>query len=143
LSSLLYIFDILTSSSAYNMKRRETKAGVAYSAAKVNCRRDILEGGNAVSDDSSNSNSDFDEGTPSPPADAGVMYSFDASRGPSHGSQILNSALAKAVEKFEDKETVRLVRNEYEIVDGDGETPVKKGKAKAEFVADEEEYEFV
>lgn len=117
-------------------------------------KHDMIEG-TAVSDDSSGSNSDHDETTPSPPADAGVMYSFDASRGPSHGSQILNVALAKAVEKFEEKETVRLVKNEYDIIDSEGESvglaPAKKGKAKAAKAAAEqvvvpdadEDYEFV
>ena len=113
----------------------------------------MLEGTTATtnSDDSSTSNSDFEEGTPSPPADAGVMYSFDAARGPSHGSEILNVALAKAVEKFEEKETAKLVKNEYDIIDSEGESvglsPAKKEgkrKAKIELVQeDEEDYEFV
>ena len=101
-----------------------------------------------MSDDSSNSASDCDE-TPSPPADAGVMYSFDANRGPSQGSQILNVALAKAVEKFEERETVKLVKNEWEVLDEEGETvPDKKSKNKAKanpvVVPDaDEDYEFV
>ena len=105
-----------------------------------------------VEDESCGSNSDFDEGTVSPPPDAGIMYSFDAPRGPTHGSQIFNTALAKAVKKFEEKETARLVKNEYEILDSEGEsvglTPVKKGKGKAKaepvIVPDaDEDYEFV
>jgi hypothetical protein len=60
----------------------------------------------------------------------------------------LNVALAKAVERFEEKETAKLVRNEYEVVDSEGEsvglTPVKtKGKAKKVAEAEEEDYEFV
>ena len=107
---------------------------------------------NAISDDSSGSNSDFEEGTPSPPPDVGVMYSFDAPRGPSHGSQILNTALNKAVAKFEEKETAKLVKNEYEILDSEGESiglsPIKKGKGKAKaepvVVPDaDEDFEFV
>lgn len=105
----------------------------------------MLEG-TAVSDDSASSSSD-QEVTPSPPADAGITYSFDAAKGPTQGSQILNVALAKAIDRFEEKETVKLVKNEYEVVDSDGEvTPVKKAKAKAVVVgvADaDEDYEFV
>ena len=80
------------------------------------------------------------------------MYSFDAPCGPTQGSQVLNFALANAVKKFEEKETVRLVKNEYDVIDSDGESvglsPVKKdkGKAKAEqFVVldEDEDYEFV
>ena len=117
-------------------------------------KQDMLEGTSTIplEDESSGSSSDFDEGAPSTPPDVGVMYSFDAPRGPTHGSQIFNTALAKAVEKFEEKETAKLVKNEYELLDSEGEsiglTPVKKGKgkAKAEPVIvpdDDEDYEFV
>lgn len=110
-------------------------------------KHDMLEG-NAVSDDSSSGHSDLDEGTTAPAPDAGVMYSFDASQGPSQGSQILNVALAKAVERFEEKETAKLVKNEYEVLDNEGEkvglSPVKGRKAKAAVVPDDEDdYEFV
>ncbi|KAK5129702.1 hypothetical protein LTR08_002946 [Meristemomyces frigidus] len=141
------------SETEYNFKRRETKGAVAalQNGDKVARKQDMLEGA-AVSDDSSNSASDYDE-TPSPPADAGITYSFDAKRSPSHGSQILNVALAKAVEKFEERETVKLVKNEYEVLDDEGESVAvtlgKKVKAKAKATttsvpdAEEEDYEFV
>jgi len=140
---------VLTGSSEYNAKRREAKGAVAalHNGAKVTRKQDMLES-TAVSDDSSNSSSDRDD-TPSPSADAGVMYSFDANRGPSHGSQILNVALAKAVEKFEDRETVKLVKEEYELLDIEGEvvlgkTSKKKAKSSPVIVPDaDEEYEFV
>ena len=115
-------------------------------------KHDALDTASALptEDESSGSNSDFDKGTPSPSPDAGVMYSFDAARGPTHGSQIFNTALAKAVEKFEEKETAKLVKNEYEILDSEGEsvglTPLKKGKGKAKEVSvpdEDEDYEFV
>lgn len=137
------------------MKRRETKSAVASLAhgTKIARKRDMLEGTSNAISDSSDSNSDLEDAG-SPPADVGIMYSFDAPRGPSHGSQIFNVALAKAVKKFEEKETVKLVKNEYDIIDSEGEsvglTPVKKGKGKAKaepaVVHDEEEdeeYEFV
>ncbi|KXL51169.1 hypothetical protein M433DRAFT_60780 [Acidomyces richmondensis BFW] len=104
----------------------------------------------AISDDSSNSASDHED-VPSPPACYSIMYSFDATQGPSQGSQILNAALAKAVEKFEERETVKLVKEEYEVLNDDGESmgqsPVKKGKSKVGRsinVPDaDEDYEFV
>lgn len=76
------------------------------------------------------------------------MYSFDAVAAPTHGSQILNTALAKAIEKYEDKETTKLVRNEYEILDAGEEelglTPIKSSKGKGKAIdAEDEEYEFV
>lgn len=112
----------------------------------------MLEGTSTDDCYSSATNSDLDEGAPSPPLDAGVMYSFDAARGPSQGSQIFNAALAKAVQKYEEKETVKLVKDEYDIIDSEGEsvglTPVKKGKGKAKaepvVIPDaEDDYEFV
>lgn len=40
-------------------------------------------------------------------------YSYDASRGPAEGNEILEMALTKAVKRFEDQETTKLVKNEY------------------------------
>jgi len=40
-----------------------------------------------------------------------IAYSYD-SKGPSNGSRILDMALTKAVEKFEDKQTTKLVKDE-------------------------------
>lgn len=110
----------------------------------------MLEGA-AITDDSSGSE-EYDE-TPSPPADAGITYSFDAARGPTKGSQILNVALSKAMQKWEEAETTKLVKTEYELLDSEGETvmptPDKKRKAKgknvdaAVMVAEDEDYEFV
>ena len=118
-------------------------------------KQDMLEG--HTSDDASpnNSASDFSDGTPSPLADVDITYSYDAPRGPTQGSQILNVALAQAVEKFEERETVKLVKDEYDVLDVDGEvvaSPARKGKEKvrargglgATRVPDaDEDYEFV
>lgn len=142
------------------MKRREAKGAVASLAhgTKLARKRDMLEGPatvKAISDDiesATSHSSDCDECSPSPPPDVGIMYSFDAPRGPSHGSEILNVALAKAVEKFEEREMDKLVKDEYDIIDSEGESiglsPVKNGKGKAKIeslvVPDEDEdYEFV
>ncbi|KAI5360765.1 hypothetical protein Slin15195_G086810 [Septoria linicola] len=144
------------SETEYSFKRRENKSAVASLAhgAKVARKHDMLEGA-AVTDDSSASNSDEYDETPSPPVDAGVTYSFDAARSPTKGSQILNVALAKAVEKFEERETVKLVKSEYEMLDSKGEavalSPEKRWKGKKSDGdglvilrnADEEEYEFL
>jgi hypothetical protein len=122
---------------------------------RVARKQDMLEG--HTSDDASpthSSASDYSDGTPSPPADADITYSFDAARGPTQGSQIFNVALAQAVEKFEERETVKLVKDEYDVLDADGEvvaSPARKGKEKvkarvmgATRVPDaDEDYEFV
>lgn len=116
----------------------------------------MLEGTTSDEASSNNSASDFSDGTPSPPADADITYSFDASRGPTQGNQIFNVALAQAVEKFEDRETVKLVKAEYDVLDANGESVASpaarkaqqaKGKASrmgATRVPDaDEDYEFV
>lgn len=55
-------------------------------------------------------------------ADVGVMYNYDNEHGPSSGSQILNVALEKAIERHRDAETNTLLRTEYELVNIDGES---------------------
>lgn len=65
-----------------------------------------------------------------------MAYSFDKS-GPSHGSEILSLAISKAVERFENKETEKLVKDEYEVVG-------KEVEARNEgYVADEDDFELV
>jgi hypothetical protein len=98
-------------------------------------------------------NLECDELPSPPPVDVDTTYSFDALRSPTEGDEILNVALVKAVQKFEDRETVKLVKSEYELLDSDGApmTPSdkkRKHKAKSENPtmprnADEEEYDFV
>jgi hypothetical protein len=142
------------------MNRRLTKSAVASLAhgAKVARKHDMLDGPTELAEErdlasaSSGSESDNDS---APPADLGIMYSFDAPTGPTEGSQILNVALAKAVQKFEEKETVKLVKDEYEILDSEGESVgllSVKGKSKAKVreapvlvaaVDEDEDYEFV
>ena len=80
------------------------------------------------------------------PVDANVVYSFAGSRSPSHGSQILNTALAKAIEQYEDKETTKLVHNEYEVLtagEDDSGLPGSAGRKPKNVDAEDEEYEFV
>lgn len=92
----------------------------------------------SASDDSS---ADEDVDHPSTAPDAEIAYSFDATRGPSHGSQILNRALEQAIERFETKETDKLIKNEYEVLDIDAEALSPRPKRKV--AAEDEEYEFV
>ncbi|KAI8936788.1 hypothetical protein NX059_006032 [Plenodomus lindquistii] len=81
---------------------------------------------------------------PSTAPDAEIAYSYDAFRGPSHGSQILNHALDKAIERFETKETDTLIKNEYEVLDIDADDEGPSTRPKRRNVAPEdEEYEFV
>jgi hypothetical protein len=91
---------------------------------------------------SDESSADEDVEHPSSAPDAEVAYSFDATRGPSHGSQILNHALEKAMVQFETKETDKLIKNEYEVLDVDAEilSPLPK---KRNVAPEDEDYFFV
>ena len=90
---------------------------------------------------SGDSSADEEVDHPSTAPDAEIAYSFDATRGPSHGSQILNHALEKAVEQFETKETLKLIKNEYEVLDHDVE-PLSS-RPMRQVAPEDEEYEFV
>ena len=65
--------------------------------------------------DTSGDESIKDDGAASVP-DAEVMYSFDATSGPSHGSDILGRAVTQAVERYENKQVEKLIK-EYDVVE--------------------------
>jgi hypothetical protein len=111
-------------------------------SAKLAQRHEIRDG-----HADSSADEDIAEHSAAPELDSEITYSFDAARGPSHGSQVLGDALAKAVERYENKETDKIVKSEYEVLDSDGEPMVSKtsGKnaSKRPVASDEDEYEFV
>ena len=111
---------------------------------KMASRNDILDETHAHNSDSSEIDEPIE---PCAAPDAEIAYSFDADRGPSHGSTVLSSALAQAVERFETKATEKLVKDEYEVLPLDPEemlmTPVKKGGKRSAAHHDEDDYEFV
>lgn len=71
------------------------------------------------------------------PASVPCMYSFDAPRGPTEGSQVLGSAITKAVEKYENKVTEKLVKTEYEVV------PEEKEEAEPTTRSVEDDFELL
>ncbi|EAT90343.1 hypothetical protein HBI56_048340 [Parastagonospora nodorum] len=90
----------------------------------------------------SSADEDVEHPSVAPSHDAEVAYSFDATRGPSHGSQILNHALEKAIEKYEVKETDKLIKNEYEVLDVNAEMLSPHPK-KRNVAPEDEDYFFV
>jgi len=96
----------------------------------------------AVASDDSSADEEVEHPSTAPAPDAEVAYSYDAERGPSHGSQILNVALDKAIERYEIRETDKLIKNEYEVLDADGEllSPAPK---KRHVAPEDADYEFI
>ena len=74
-----------------------------------------VDSGDVLGSDSSSAE-DVQEPSAAPEPDAGITYSFDAARGPTPRGEILSMAINKAVERFETKETEKLVKNEYDVV---------------------------
>lgn len=67
---------------------------------------------------------------PLPPLeDADIIYSFDAHSAPTE-TVGLTTLVEKAEKEFASRETDRIVRTEYEMLDESGETVVNKGKGK-------------
>ncbi|KAF2432852.1 hypothetical protein EJ08DRAFT_695253 [Tothia fuscella] len=113
--------------------------------AKDAQRHDIIASKAYASGDSSCDEEPV-EPTAAPAPDAEIAYSFDADKGPTQGSTVLTQALAKAVERFESNMTDKLVKEEYEILNSDGEfvtTSKKGGKRTVVREPEEEDYEFV
>ena len=87
--------------------------------------------------DDSSAAEDVREPSPAPAPDAGITYSFDAPRGASRGGEVLSEAISQAVDRYERRETQKLVDREYDVVDK-GEDEEHGG-----YVADEDDYELV
>lgn len=104
--------------------------------------RNALAKDMSCASDESSADEEVEHPSSAPAPDAEIAYSFDAERGPSHGSQILNSAVDKAIERYEIRETDKLIKNEYEVLDPDGEviSPLPKKRNTAR---EDEDYEFV
>ena len=113
---------MLNSSPLYRVQRairrcKEPELNKLARMAKSARRHEMrYESSNGPSD--SSADEDVVEASAAPEPDADITYSFDAARGPRKGSQVLGVALAKAVEKFETKQTEKLVSEEYDVVDG-------------------------
>jgi len=126
--------------------RYHNKAGKesAINRTKINQKRDLVYDTAEATDSSADEEV---EPSAAPEPDSEITYSYDAERGPSQGSQVLGYALSQAVERFENKATDKLVKDEYLVLDSDGEPVASKSdkrKATRSIEHDEEdEYEFL
>lgn len=115
--------DVIASMNAA-LKRENAKS--ANRAAKLR-KQEILPSEPYTSSDSS-ADEEPVEASAAPEPGAETTYSFDAERGPSQGSQILNQALVQAIKRFEDRKTHKLVEEEYEVLDENGEAAQAKAR---------------
>lgn len=114
------------------------------STSGFNKARTALKNDIAYASGDSSADEDVEHPSTAPAPDAEITYSYDAERGPNHGSQILGLALAKAVERFEVRQTDKLIKEEYEVLDINAEALSPGPKVNRKLVAPEdEEYEFV
>ncbi|KAF2190984.1 hypothetical protein K469DRAFT_557147 [Zopfia rhizophila CBS 207.26] len=116
-----------------------TKSNSGPNKARTVLKNDIAD----ASGDSS-TDEDIEEPSAAPALDAEITYSYDAERGPNQGSQILGLALAKAIERYEVRQTDKLIKEEYEVLDTESEalSPAPKAGKRA-IATEEEDYEFV
>jgi hypothetical protein len=109
---------------------------------QIDKARNSLKHKNDISYENSDSSADEDveEASTAPVPDAEITYSFDAARGPSHGSEILGQALEQAIERYEVRQTDKLIKEEYEVLDADGEPAgtTRKNSHKTEIVEEED-----
>jgi len=116
-----------------------------HNRANSNRKRDLQLEQAEVTDSSADEEV---EPSAAPEPDSEITYSFDAKRGPNEGSQILGHAIAEAVERYEHKATEKLVKDEYLVLDFDGEPVASKNKKSIKPVAivdtdDDSEYEIL
>lgn len=136
--SLIPVEPSVTELTCSRFQRTNQELGIK--SAKMAQRHDIIDTRTTHSDSSGDEMPDESSIAP----DADITYSFDAPKGPTHGSTVLSTALAKAVERFENNETEKLVKNEYEVLgESDVRTPIKKGGKRSMLADEEDDYEFI
>jgi hypothetical protein len=104
-------------------KWNNKSTGQKTTVARKIFRNEVLDTG-ISSSDSSAGEEDSREASAAPVPDAEIMYSYDATHGPGRGTDVLSHAVTKAVQRYENKVTEKLVK-EYDFVDagkdvGDG-----------------------
>lgn len=130
-----YITLIMTPHAYANISIRSTHPG--QMKARTSLNKDIVN-----ASDESSADEEVEHPSAAPAPDAEIAYSYDAERGPSHGSQILKHALDKAIERHEGKETDKLIKNEYEVL-GHDEDVMSPQPRKHNLSPEDEDYYFV
>lgn len=92
---------------------------------------------------SAGSDDDVELEAPDNCPDEGITYSFDAATGPGKGSHVLSAALTDAVERFEGKQTDKLIKDEYEVVQPESPTAGPSVRSDGPSSGDADDFELV
>ncbi|KAF2473087.1 uncharacterized protein BDR25DRAFT_128421 [Lindgomyces ingoldianus] len=113
------------------------KSTAGFNKARTALKNDMVDASDSSADE------EVDEPSAAPAPDAEITYSYDAERGPSHGSQVLGQALAQAIERFEVHQTDKLIKEEYEVLDaGEVLSPAPRPRRHG-VTPEDEDYEFI
>ena len=119
------------------------RANIHRAQSGLNKARTAIKNDIAYASGDSSADEEVEEPSAAPAPDAEITYSYDAERGPSHGSQVLGLALAKAIERFEVRETDKLIKEEYEVLDASEPLSPAPKAVKKTVAAEDEDYEFI
>jgi len=128
--------DKALSQARRKIHRHETEHTGILRNSKLARKQPRIDSADATSD--SSAEEEVRDASAAPEPDADIAYSYDAKRGPGQGSEILSLAINKAVERFENKATEKLVKDEYEVVAKEPGDTEHGG-----YTADEDDYELV
>ena len=125
-----------TAKQKQNKMSKKKANGQATTLARKAFRGDLVDafdGPLAMVSDTTSSDDEVQDASAAPlPAEADFMYNYDKSSGPAGGRDIFSSAITKAVQRFENTETEKLVTREYDVID----------EAKEGYTADEDDDDF-
>lgn len=119
--------------NAYYKRQRQRESQRGATQVSKAIRNDIYDGMDVADIPDTSSDEDVHDASAAPlPTEAEFMY--DSRHGPLTGQTILSAALSKAVQRFENTETEKLVTREYDVID-----QLKEGYT----ADDDEDYEII
>ncbi|KAI1618871.1 hypothetical protein EDD36DRAFT_44232 [Exophiala viscosa] len=128
--------DIAKGEARYKQNHKTRLSGQAATLARKVFRNEVvdaMDGPLANVSDNSEEDEVADTSAAPLPVEADYLYSYDAHTGPRAGTYVLSYAVTQAVRRFENTETEKLVKKEYDVVDG---------KDMADLSTDEDDFDF-